>query len=182
MKTRGFTLIELLVVLAIIGILASVVLSSLDDARTAARDTIRVQDMRSIRTALEQFANDHGGTYPSLNNSGVPSTGQIIGVGNPIDDALRPYLDPVPRDPRHDAGTGSAPVAGALYFYSYDPNHRVSLSDCDGNINSPPWPSDSIAAPVFGFNRAEALTNLRKDTCWGFQMNLANADYNQSLY
>ena len=53
--SRGFTLIELLVVIAIIGILSSVVLASLNSARTKARDTRRVSDMKQIQIALELY-------------------------------------------------------------------------------------------------------------------------------
>lgn len=56
----GFTLIELLVVISIIGVLASVVLSSLESARAGARDAQRISDLRQIQTALEMYRNDHG--------------------------------------------------------------------------------------------------------------------------
>lgn len=56
----GFTLIELLVVIAIIGILASVILASLNSARAKARDARRAEDMEQITTALAMFYNDHG--------------------------------------------------------------------------------------------------------------------------
>lgn len=49
---QGFTLIELLVVISIIGMLASVALSSLSDARELAKYTIVRNDMNVITDAL----------------------------------------------------------------------------------------------------------------------------------
>ncbi len=58
-KTKGFTLIELLVVMAIIGILASAVLASLQDARAEARDAIRRQNLHELKVAMEVYYNTH---------------------------------------------------------------------------------------------------------------------------
>ena len=51
----GFTLIELLVVIAIIGVLASIVLASLNTARAKSRDAKRVADLRQVQLALELY-------------------------------------------------------------------------------------------------------------------------------
>ena len=65
-KNQGFTLIELLVVIAIIGVLASVVLASLNTARKKSRDARRIADIKQIQLALElSFDSASPNTYPA---------------------------------------------------------------------------------------------------------------------
>jgi len=71
-KNKGFTLIELLVVIAIIGILATIVLVSLNTARIKARDARRQSDMHQIALAMEMCYDD------AACNGG--STGQYLNV------------------------------------------------------------------------------------------------------
>lgn len=110
--TKGFTLIELLVVVAIIGILSSVVLTSLNGARAKGRDAQRITNLKQIQNALELYALDHNGSYP-LHDGGTSQYGYWFSdwgghcgggatAGNgwcDLENQLQPYISSLPRDP-----------------------------------------------------------------------------------
>lgn len=63
-RNQGFTIIELLVVIAIIGLLSSVVLTSLQTSKASARESTTLSTLIQIKKALEVYAVGHGG-YPN---------------------------------------------------------------------------------------------------------------------
>jgi len=80
MKRRGFTLIELLVVISIIGLLSTVSLVLLNNARMKARDARRKADLIVIRKALElNFDKNSAFTQPE--NICTDSSGGCGGCG-----------------------------------------------------------------------------------------------------
>lgn len=77
LKKRGFTLIELLVVIAIIGILASIVLASLDSARKKGRDARRVADVKQLQLALELYYDANNQFPATLTTAALVTPGYI---------------------------------------------------------------------------------------------------------
>lgn len=70
LNNKGFTLIELLVVIAIIGTLSTVVLASLNSARTKAKNAAANIEFNQIEKAVQMDYNDYGNYAPDV-GSGV---------------------------------------------------------------------------------------------------------------
>ena len=75
-KKTAFTLIELLVVIAIIGILSTLAVVAIQSARSKARDSKRIADVKQMQTALELYFNDNG-SYPTSITSTIATAGVV---------------------------------------------------------------------------------------------------------
>ncbi len=72
-QTRGFTLVELLIVIAIIGVLASIIIASLNTSRKKAYKVTTDQALKQMVTALQLYLNDTNGTYPPDVSRNLPA-------------------------------------------------------------------------------------------------------------
>ncbi len=120
-KQAGFTLIELLVVIAIIGILASVILVSLNSARGKARDAQRRSDAVQITTAIQLYFNANS-VWPPSGGATAPNAGwsnSSDGTWATLATALQPYIPSLDKDPQQSANASiwAASTGGGAYSY-----------------------------------------------------------------
>lgn len=65
----GFTLIELVVVVVIIAIIAAIAIPRMSRGSAGAADSAVSEDLAIMRSAIELFQTEHGGTYPSASSA-----------------------------------------------------------------------------------------------------------------
>ncbi len=124
-RTGGFTLIEILVVIAIIGVLSSVVLASLNTARVKAADAQRIVSLKEIQSSLELFYSING-RYPGPGDGAIsafniaPYSGSACGYQNDWCDfevVMKSHIGSLPKD------TAGALSGGGRYVYKRNSSH-----------------------------------------------------------
>lgn len=139
-RNRGFTLIELLITIAIIGILSSVVFTSVSKSRQKAYYNRSLAEFKNIDTALELYKSDHDGEFP-------PDVGRNEPSG------LESYLS--------GGVWPTAPWSGSYYDWDnwVDPDdssleiHQISIRFCTSGSN-----------PVCTFPNADWAENFGVDS------------------
>ncbi len=115
---KGFTLIELLVVLAIIGTLITIALPKYLHSVERSREAVLHQDLRVMRTAIDQYVADTG-KFPDT-----------------LDDLVKKrYLRSLPEDPVTGSATswiGVAPPDGVAVAGVYDVRSGAEGFSLDG--------------------------------------------------
>lgn len=142
---KGFTLIELLVVISIIGLLSSVILSSLNSARAKAEDSKHVQSLSQLKRAMELYYDANNGLYPDLPVANATwrlnswdSTGNFTA---PYDasklSVIQPYLTARP------SGKPTTGFAWSGYYYKVSTDrkdYKISLVGTMNNTSNIPTP------------------------------------------
>lgn len=121
MNKKGFTLIELLVVIAIIGLLSTLAVVALGQARVKARDSKRLSDLKQLQTALELYYTDTN-AYPSSGTITLgDSTHKCLASAGFIQTCTTgtTYMGQVPSDPSNGqtytySATGTSPTTYSI--------------------------------------------------------------------
>lgn len=109
---RGFTLIELMIVICIISILALIMIPNMVRGRDAAKLSSCKSNLRNMASAMESYAGDNSGMYPSGLNVLVQQK----------------YISLVPTCPM--AGTSTPYITG--YEVASAPRNAYTIC-CQGN-------------------------------------------------
>ncbi|MEI7480188.1 MAG: prepilin-type N-terminal cleavage/methylation domain-containing protein [bacterium] len=130
---KGFTLIEMMTVLAIIGILTSIVIVSLDKVRSQSRDKKRVGDIKSLQLALENYYNRNSHYPNTLNDLVAPGILPALPV-DPSTNSTSSYLYTLVK--KYSVAKGG--YGSCNYYHLAIPmeNNMAEYLDSDADVDS----------------------------------------------
>lgn len=165
-KKSGFTLIELLVVISIIGLLSSVTLAAVQDARNKTKDKALYESALQLRTALELYKENNNGVYPGeLDNPDLFYVGYMKSSGGTVNTSsytptfnytafsnmMQPYIK---------EKLLHSPYTNVWFYYAHDGPGNYK---CAGQTNTPRYilliqPRESMGLPGYSLNGVVSTT------------------------
>jgi prepilin-type N-terminal cleavage/methylation domain-containing protein len=136
-KNSAFSLLEIVIVVAIIGVLAAIGIPRLSRGTRGASNSALAGDLRVLRGAIDHYATDHGGRFPTL--AGVEKQltqytnygggNQLVKGGAYI---YGPYLRRVPPLPvgLRKGATGISDADGVDVGWIYDDKAGTIRANC----------------------------------------------------
>lgn len=122
-KQSGFTIIELLIVIIVIGILATLVITTFSGIQRNARNRAREADINAIHSQLEYYYGQNN-VYPTLANLN-DATWRDANLQGLDSEALQ--------DPQGEAATLAGEAAAGTYSYVVTPTDCNNAgTDCTG--------------------------------------------------
>jgi prepilin-type N-terminal cleavage/methylation domain-containing protein len=124
---RAFSLIELVVVVVIVGILAAIAIPRLSRGSAGAADSSLASNLAVLRKAIDLYASEHGGAFPTTANFATAMTQYSDSAGTisatPTATCIYgPYLRSIPPLPvgasKGNTGVAAATGSGVGWLYT----------------------------------------------------------------
>jgi prepilin-type N-terminal cleavage/methylation domain-containing protein len=125
-NSRGFSLIELVIVVVIIAIIGAIAIPRMSRGAAGAADSALVGNLKVLRSAVDLYANEHGGVFPSSTNivSQLTQYSDDQGAFQAAKDSTHiygPYLRAIPSLPvgakKGQSGIATATAATVGWIY-----------------------------------------------------------------
>jgi len=142
-RSRGFSLLELVIVVVIIGIIAAIAIPRMSRGTAGAADSALTGDLAVLRNAIDLFAAEHDGKFPTATGFTAQLTQYTddSSTSTPVatkdkDHPFGPYLRAVPKLPvgankgKDGISTTGSPGSDATAGWFYEPAAGKIVANC----------------------------------------------------
>lgn len=149
-RSRAFSLIELVIVVVILGVIGAIAIPRMSRGAAGATESGAISDLAIVRSAIELYAAEHTGEFPTLASFSDQLTlySDIDGNTNATKTSVfmyGPYIRAIPvqkAGPNRGSATvtGTQATAGAGWWYTaLTGDIRINAAGTDQDSNGTPW-------------------------------------------